>query len=148
MAGVGGVGGVTLQVSERVHGRFVSGSWTPQCLLGSNTLPARKSQIKDPIRLVHEGINLSLCHSLLHYISLNPPPLSFCSSAAPGGPARDAFAVQTNHTDAARFDKSLLTGSTGSLTRVNWDCQPGKTLTLTPSPALMRGIQRVDFDVR
>lgn len=24
---------------ERVHGRLVSGSWTPQCLLGSNTLP-------------------------------------------------------------------------------------------------------------
>lgn len=72
--------------------------------------------------------------------------LSFCSSAAPGGPARDAFAVPTNRTDVARSDKSLLTGSTGSLTRVNCDCQPGEALTLTRSPAaLMRGIQRVDL---
>lgn len=29
----------TLQVRDRVQGRLVSGSWTPQCLLGSNTLP-------------------------------------------------------------------------------------------------------------
>lgn len=64
----------------------------------------------------------------------------------PGGPVCDAFAVPTNHTDVARSDKSLLTGSTGSQTRVNCDCQPGETLALTPSAAdLMRGIQRVDF---
>lgn len=34
--------GVTLQVRERVQGRLVSGSWTPQCLLGSNTLPVKQ----------------------------------------------------------------------------------------------------------
>lgn len=32
----------TLQVRERVQGRLVSGSWTPQCLLGSNTLPGKQ----------------------------------------------------------------------------------------------------------
>lgn len=32
----------TLQVRERVQGRLVSGSWTPQCLLGSNTLPVKQ----------------------------------------------------------------------------------------------------------
>lgn len=28
-----------MQVSDLVQGRLVSGSWTPQCLFGSNTLP-------------------------------------------------------------------------------------------------------------
>lgn len=32
---------ITLQVRDRVHGCLVSGSWTPQCLLGSNTLPVK-----------------------------------------------------------------------------------------------------------
>ncbi len=32
----------TLQVNDRVQARFVSGSKTPQCLLGSNTLPAQQ----------------------------------------------------------------------------------------------------------
>lgn len=35
---------VTLQVSDRVQGRLVSGSWTPQCLLGSNTLPIKRKK--------------------------------------------------------------------------------------------------------
>lgn len=33
----------TLHVRERVQGRLVSGSWTPQCLLGSNTLPGKQT---------------------------------------------------------------------------------------------------------
>lgn len=146
-----GVGGYLAGERARA-GPFRLGVLDSAVLVGIKHSPCKKKKGKDPIRLIHESINLSLCHCLLHYISLKrpspPPRLSFCSSAAPGGPARDAFAVQTNRTDMARFDKSLLTGSTGSLTRVNCDCQPGKTLTLTPSPALMRGIQRVDFDVR
>lgn len=32
----------TLQVNDRVHGRLVSGSTTPQCLLGSKILPAQQ----------------------------------------------------------------------------------------------------------
>lgn len=140
-----------MQVSERVQGRLVSGSWTPQCLLGSNTLPVRKKKKSRPHQAgprTHHSLTQSLPPLFLHYISLRAPSLSlaFCSSAAPGGPARDAFAVPTNRTDVARYDKLLLTGSTGSLTRVNCDRQPGETRTLTPHPAaLMTGIQRVDL---
>lgn len=118
-----------------MQGRLVSGSWTPQCLFGSNTLPERKDG--DPHQAgpqMHHSLTPSLPPLFLHYISLKAPSLSlsFCSSAAAGGPAHYAFTVPTNRTDVARSDKSLLTGSTGSLTRVNCDCQPGETLTLPP----------------
>lgn len=35
---------LTLQVRDRVQGRLVSGSCTPQCLLGSNTLPVKHAR--------------------------------------------------------------------------------------------------------
>lgn len=133
-----------------MQGRLVSGSWTPQCLLGSKTLPAGKKAEFSSGRSHQATLSLALSKppSSLHYISLNAPALLLFvrQQSPPGGPACNAFVVPTNRTDVAHSDKSLLTGSTGSLTRVNCDCQPGETIAPTPSAAaLMRGIQRVDF---
>ena len=51
----------TLHVSERVHCRFVSGSCTPQCLLGSKTRPVTDTHMLSSSHTLHT------LHTHTHY---------------------------------------------------------------------------------